>query len=158
MKEYKPDQYVIYLNGDSVELGLIKRVVDDGAFVWYHGGETAAKTPFECMRPLRNAYAIKHTSLGGAAAIDGCWDAPIRELLNEDRPIPTALAIKLLDAYDAAVDDLRIVAQVGEPCATCKHGCNRGDNYPCAVSDSWCGGLKWKWRGPRPGGEVTLDG
>ena len=154
MDVFKAGQFVIYQNGDSVELGLIKRLHGDGAYVWYHGGETAAKTPFECMRSLRNAYVIKHTNLGGAAATEGCWDAPIRELLNEDRPIPTALAIKLLGAYDAAVVDLRITAQVGEPCATCQHGCNRGDNYPCAVSDSWCGGLKWKWRGPQPVSEV----
>jgi hypothetical protein len=44
----------------------IKRIVQDGAFVWYNSGDTAAKTPFDCMHKLVNAYCIGETSLGGA--------------------------------------------------------------------------------------------
>ena len=63
--DFKPDELIIYQNGNNYEIGRIKRVADDGAFVWYHEGETAAKTPFDCMHKLRNAYAVKETSLGG---------------------------------------------------------------------------------------------
>ena len=42
------------------------RIVPDGAFVWYHNGETASKTPFEQMHKIANDYVIGETSLGGA--------------------------------------------------------------------------------------------
>lgn len=61
----KAGQYIIYRNGERYELGKIKRVTEDGAFVYYSEGDTAAKTPFECMHPLTNEYVIKDTSLGG---------------------------------------------------------------------------------------------
>ena len=63
--KFEPGEYVIYQNGDGFEVGKIKSVCDDGAFVWYSGGETAAKTPFGCMRKLVNAYVITDTELGG---------------------------------------------------------------------------------------------
>ena len=56
---------IIYQNGDKYEIGKIKRITPDGAFVWYHEGDTAAKTPFDCMHPLVNAYTVKKTTLGG---------------------------------------------------------------------------------------------
>lgn len=65
MIEFKPGEYIIYVNGDRYEIGKIKRVVSDGAFVWYSSGDTAAKTPFDCMHKLVNGYVIKDTSLGG---------------------------------------------------------------------------------------------
>lgn len=58
-------EYIIYRNGDNYELGKIKRVVEDGAFVYYHEGDTAAKTPFDCMHKLINGFVIKETTLGG---------------------------------------------------------------------------------------------
>ena len=67
MADYKAGQYVIYRNGDSYEIGKIKRVVDDGAFVYYSSGDTAANTPFDCMHPIVNEYVIDKTSLGGCA-------------------------------------------------------------------------------------------
>lgn len=66
MEKFKEGQLVIYQNGDQYEIGKIKRVVSDGAFVYYSSGETAAKTPFELMHPLVNAYVIGETSLGGS--------------------------------------------------------------------------------------------
>ena len=42
-------------------------ITEDGAFVWYHEGETAAKTPFDCMHKLINRYVIQRESLGGNA-------------------------------------------------------------------------------------------
>ncbi len=65
MIEFKPGEYIIYVNGNRYEIGEIKRVVRDGAFVWYSSGDTAAKTPFDCMHKLVNGYVIKDTSLGG---------------------------------------------------------------------------------------------
>lgn len=65
MNKYKPGELIIYKNGDKYEIGKIKRLTEDGAFVWYHEGETAAKTPFEFMHKLINSYCILKTSLGG---------------------------------------------------------------------------------------------
>lgn len=66
MKDFKEGEYIIYQNGDRYEIGKIKRIVDGGAFVWYHDGETAAKTPFDRMHKIANEYVIGETSLGGA--------------------------------------------------------------------------------------------
>ena len=74
---FKEGEYIIYVNGDKCELGRIKRICEDGAFVAYHEGETGAKTPFDCMHKLVNGYVIEQTSLGGeffkAAGIDCPW-------------------------------------------------------------------------------------
>lgn len=64
-QDFKAGELIIYRNGDRYEIGLIKRVVDDGAFVFYHEGDTASKTPFDCMHKLVNAYTVRETSLGG---------------------------------------------------------------------------------------------
>lgn len=65
MGKFKAGEYIIYVNGDKYELGRIKSITSDGAFVAYHEGETGAKTPFDCMHKLVNAYCIKATTLGG---------------------------------------------------------------------------------------------
>ena len=65
MQKFKEGQLIIYVNGDSYEIGKIKRIVSDGAFVYYSSGETAAKTSFDLMHPLVNEYCIGETSLGG---------------------------------------------------------------------------------------------
>lgn len=65
-KCFEVGEYIIYQNGDRFELGRIARVESNGAFVCYHCGETAAKTPFDLMHKLTNAYAIKDTMLGGS--------------------------------------------------------------------------------------------
>ena len=64
-KDWKPGELIIYQNEDHFEIGKIKRITEDGAFVWYHEGETAAKTPFDCMHKLVNGYVIEQESLGG---------------------------------------------------------------------------------------------
>lgn len=66
MSEFREGEYIIYQNGDRYEIGKIKRIVSDGAFVWYHNGETASKTSFEQMHKIANEYVIGETSLGGA--------------------------------------------------------------------------------------------
>ncbi|HCG58961.1 MAG TPA: hypothetical protein DEV97_03025 [Lachnospiraceae bacterium] len=65
MSDFKEGEYIIYRNGEQYEIGRIKRITDDGAFVWYSNGETAAKTPFDCMHKIVNGYTIKQTLLGG---------------------------------------------------------------------------------------------
>lgn len=65
MSDFKPGELIIYRNGDRYEIGKIKRITHDGAFVWYHEGDTAAKTPFDCMHKLTNAFVVKETTLGG---------------------------------------------------------------------------------------------
>lgn len=66
MDQFEEGQLIIYQNGDRYEIGKIKRIVENGAFVYYSSGETAAKTPFDLMHPLANAYVIGETSLGGS--------------------------------------------------------------------------------------------
>lgn len=63
--KFEVGELIIYQNGDRYEIGKIKRIVDDGAFVYYSQGETAAKTPFDCIHKLTNAYVIENTNLGG---------------------------------------------------------------------------------------------
>lgn len=65
MNNFKVGQYVIYHNGDHYELGRIKTLHPDGAFVAYNSGETGAKTPYDLMHPLVNEFVIEKTLLGG---------------------------------------------------------------------------------------------
>ncbi len=65
MNEYKEGQYIIYQNGDSFEIGKIKRLTPTGAFVYYSMGDTAAKTPYDRIHPIKNNYVISKTWLGG---------------------------------------------------------------------------------------------
>ena len=65
MDEYSVGEYIIYRNGEKYELGRIKSLREDGAFVAYHEGETGALTPYSHMHKLINRYCIKDTSLGG---------------------------------------------------------------------------------------------
>ena len=61
---YHEGEYVIYQNGTTYEIGRIKRIVSDGAFVYYTDGDTASKTPFSCMHKINNEYVIRETALG----------------------------------------------------------------------------------------------
>lgn len=65
MNDYKEGELIIYRNGDSYQIGKIKRLTPTGAFVWYSEGDTAAKTPYECLHKITNAHTIKDTALGG---------------------------------------------------------------------------------------------
>lgn len=64
MNNYSVGEYIIYQNGDKYELGRIKSLREDGAFVAYHEGEIGAKTPYSHMHKLINRYCIIDTSLG----------------------------------------------------------------------------------------------
>lgn len=61
--DFREGELIVYVNGETFQIGEIKRLCDDGAFVWYHEGDTASKTPFENMHKLQNEYCIKLTSL-----------------------------------------------------------------------------------------------
>lgn len=61
---FKENELIIYQCGDRYEIGKIKRIVSDGAFVWYNTGCTASKTPFDKMHKLENAYCVTKTKLG----------------------------------------------------------------------------------------------
>ena len=67
ISEFKEGQYVVYHNESTnhYELGRIKTLTENGAFVAYHSGETGAKTPYDLIYPLINEYVIQKTSLGG---------------------------------------------------------------------------------------------
>lgn len=62
---FEEGEYIVYVNGEKYELGRIKTLREDGAFVAYHEGETGAKTPYHTMHKLINNYVIESTSLGG---------------------------------------------------------------------------------------------
>jgi hypothetical protein len=68
--EFHVGEYIIYQNGNLYEIGRIKSLTENGAFVCYHEGETAAKTPYDCMHKIMNGYTIKSTFLGGSAFSD----------------------------------------------------------------------------------------
>ena len=61
--DFREGELIVYVKGTTAQIGEIKRICDDGAFVYYHEGDTASKTSFENMHKLQNAYCIKQTSL-----------------------------------------------------------------------------------------------
>lgn len=65
MNDFKVGEYIIYHNGENYELGRIKSLRPDGAFVAYNSGETGAKTPYDLMHKLVNDFVIEKTLLGG---------------------------------------------------------------------------------------------
>ena len=68
-KQFKENELVVFIGKDSdgeiysVEVGKIKRLCEDGAFVYYHTGDTAAKTDYKDLYKIKNEYAIDN--LGG---------------------------------------------------------------------------------------------
>lgn len=69
MDQFKEGELVAFIGKDSdgeiysVEVGKIKKICKDGAFVYYHTGDTAAKTNYKDLYKIKNAYAINN--LGG---------------------------------------------------------------------------------------------
>ena len=65
MPKFEVGEAIVYRNGDSCEIGIVKRVCDrydtqeQDYFVYYHTGDTAARTPESCMNKIRNAYAYE---------------------------------------------------------------------------------------------------
>lgn len=65
MNNFKVGEYIVYVSGDRYEIGRVKSLRENGAFICYHEGETAAKTPYDHMHKLANGYCIKKSTLGG---------------------------------------------------------------------------------------------
>lgn len=65
MTDFKAGEYIVYNNGDRYEIGRIKELREDGAFVAYHDGETGAMTPYDLMHKLVNGRCITASTLGG---------------------------------------------------------------------------------------------
>ena len=61
---FKENELILYKNGDTYQVGMIKRLCDDGAFVWYHSGDTASKTSYQNMFKISNSYCITETTFG----------------------------------------------------------------------------------------------
>lgn len=62
--DFTVGQMVVYCNGGdehvgAVEVGVVKSLRDDGAFVAYGCGDTCAKTPYGCMLPVSNSFAVE---------------------------------------------------------------------------------------------------
>lgn len=59
-EDIKVNMPVLYVKGnDHYELGIVKRLTPNGAFVRYHMGDTAANTPAYLLQPLQNSYAFQ---------------------------------------------------------------------------------------------------
>lgn len=52
---YKFGDWVVYVNGCKNEIGRVTMCMEGAAFVCYHRGCTAARTPLECLRPATDA-------------------------------------------------------------------------------------------------------
>lgn len=69
MKDFRIGEYVLFIGKNpvgeiyTIEIGRIKKLCKDGAFVYYHTGETAAKTNYSDLYKIKNEYAIGN--LGG---------------------------------------------------------------------------------------------
>lgn len=103
MDEYSVGEYIIYRNGEKYELGRIKSLREDGAFVAYHEGETGALTPYSHMHKLINRYCIKDTTLGGDYFKA---DTPQMELIVANEQIKEAMewTCKCANTYRVDID------------------------------------------------------
>lgn len=149
MDEYSVGEYIIYRNGEKYELGRVKSLREDGAFVAYHEGETGALTPYSHMHKLINRYCIKDTSLGG--------DYFKADTPQTETEIAKVIVHKMIDdaviaedAYPDLRQKMHDAVDEYEPqtdCETCKHNgeyaycrlCGRlgEDNYEPQADCPW---------------------
>lgn len=65
-KSFREGELVVFIGKNptgeiyTVKIGKIKRLCKDGAFVYYHTGDTSAKTKYEDLYKIENAYAINN--------------------------------------------------------------------------------------------------
>lgn len=64
MATFKSGELVIYKCGTRVELGKIKSVKGQFAFVWFSEGDTAARCDIADLYHLHNSYMIRDTGFG----------------------------------------------------------------------------------------------
>jgi len=60
--KFKEGQIVIYTKGDKYQIGKIKSLNETHAFVWYHGGDTAARTDLTMLIPIDDVSEINKFS------------------------------------------------------------------------------------------------
>ena len=65
MTDFHEGELIVYQCGEHFEIGRIKRLTPEGAFIWYHSGDSASRTPYVRMHKLENAHVIESTTLGG---------------------------------------------------------------------------------------------
>lgn len=77
--KFKEGQVVLYQNGTTFELGIVKEVIEPGIYrVWYHTGDTCAHTDEISLHELKNAYAfLIMRRKADTSSID---DTPARQL------------------------------------------------------------------------------
>ena len=134
MNGFREGEYIIYVNGDKYEIGRIKSLRPDGAFIAYHEGETGAKTPYDRIHKLQNAYTIKSTMLGGRYFTNDL----ISRWKNDFKGYVNALNIPR-DDYNgimAYIDELP--SAQSEPCDLCSN-LEKGDTL--YQSSDWDGGI-----------------
>ena len=125
MSDFKVGELIVYKNGDRIEIGKIKRLVEDGAFVWYSTGETAAKTPFDAMYKIANGYAITETELGGMAA---------KKAITEEVQIHGAMVYGCRDCGSRWI--MYLEKGLEEP------GCDDRKPVPFGIRCPFCGGFQ----------------
>lgn len=80
--KFKKGQVVLYQNGTSFELGIVKEVVESKVKpcyrVWYHTGDTSALTNEVNLHELKNAYAF--LIIRRKADTSSINDTPARQL------------------------------------------------------------------------------
>lgn len=79
------DVVAYFRGGDAhsgpIEIGVVKRVTEHGCFVAYGTGDTVSMTPFRCIAPVSNGYALpalseRRVQLGAESwgLSEGCED------------------------------------------------------------------------------------
>lgn len=93
----KVGEVVLYQNGDSFELGIVKVVIDDeNYFINYHTGDTSAKTHIRNLHKLRNDYAfdVRRKSVNEPIIPSEIQHDAVLELLQDKRKDATITFIE----------------------------------------------------------------
>lgn len=103
MMNFKENEIVLCKKGGSFEVGKIKVLNDDGAFVWYHSGDTAAYTPYESMHKITNAACLTDAKLGKDTTATIKQLAPVLRYCSRLSRLVTPVAAMLY--FDIRHDD-----------------------------------------------------
>ena len=92
-KFFHKGEYFVYKNGERLELGMIKRRIDDDTYAcYYHMGDTAAHTPVRCMHKLENGQF-----------------SPARRIIVRDllETLPDAMRVEVYSDTSSAVNCMK---------------------------------------------------
>ena len=59
INKFEIGEVVLYQNGERFELGVVKSIRENGYFVNYHTGDTAALTNERDLHKIANSYAFE---------------------------------------------------------------------------------------------------